>query len=117
MEDLHVLIQKCLANTWEQFCTTKRDVITASFRKVVLALPIDGSCDSELSIKGLNNELLTIGNWRLDKRNREDSSMIGQSRSFDIQDTGNEATEGVEEDMEEDINLDEADETDLINRS
>lgn len=64
VEDRRVLVQHCLADAWETFCTTKRELIVSSFRKVGLALPIDGSCDDELSIKGISSEDLRVGDWR-----------------------------------------------------
>lgn len=57
-------MQHCLADAWETFCNTKRELIVSSFRKVGLALPIDGSCDEELSIKGISCEDLVVGDWR-----------------------------------------------------
>ena len=63
VEDRWVLVQRCLADAWETFCTTKRELIVASFRKVGLALPIDGSCDEELSVKGIPREDLVVGDW------------------------------------------------------
>jgi len=65
MEERRVLIQHCLAQAWHTFCTTRREVIVSSFRKLGLSLPIDGSCDSELSIKGFCPEQLVIGDWRV----------------------------------------------------
>ena len=64
VEDRRVLVQHCLADAWETFCTTKRELIVSSFRKVGLSLPIDGSCDEELSVKGIPSEDLKVGNWR-----------------------------------------------------
>lgn len=64
VEDRRVLVQHCLADAWEIFCTTKRELIVSSFRKVGLALPIDGSCDDELSIKGIPPADLIIGDWQ-----------------------------------------------------
>ena len=34
-----------------------------TFRKLGLTLPIDGSCDDELSVKGIEPALLQIGDW------------------------------------------------------
>lgn len=63
VEERRVLVQHCLASAWETFCTNKRELIISSFRKVGLALPIDGSCDEELSIKGIPPEELIVGDW------------------------------------------------------
>jgi len=68
MEERRVLIQHCLAQAWHTFCTTRHEVIVSSFRKLGLSLPIDGSCDSELSIKGFSPEQLVIGDWRVADR-------------------------------------------------
>jgi len=59
------LIQHCLAPAWQTFCTTRQEVIVSSFRKLGLSLPINGSCDSELSIKGFSPEQLVLGDWRV----------------------------------------------------
>ncbi|KAG0136043.1 hypothetical protein HOY82DRAFT_599836 [Tuber indicum] len=68
MEERRVLIQRCLAKVWHAFCCTRRDIIVTSFCKVGLSLPIDGSYDLELSIKGIPSEELVIGDWRLHNR-------------------------------------------------
>jgi hypothetical protein len=52
---------RCVGKAWEQFCTTRQEVVVKSFRKLGLSLPIDGSCDEELSIKGLDAEVLRSG--------------------------------------------------------
>ena len=35
-----------------------------TFRKLGLTLPVDGSSDRELSVKGIDPSLLEIGDWR-----------------------------------------------------
>ena len=65
MDDRRVLVQKCVAQAWEIFSTEKRDVVVNSFRKVGLSLPIDGSCDNELSVKGISQDDFRVGNWQL----------------------------------------------------
>ena len=40
-------------------------MVVNSFRKVGLSLPIDGSCDDELSVKGISHEDFRVGNWQL----------------------------------------------------
>jgi len=54
----------CVAEAFDKFSTTIANLISCSFRKTGLSLPIDGSLDSELDIKGFTN--LEIGNWRED---------------------------------------------------
>jgi len=41
-------------------------VIQSSFRRVGLSLPIDGSCDHELSVKNMPFDVLQIGDWTQD---------------------------------------------------
>jgi len=56
-------------------------------------LPICGSCDDELSIKGIPSHLLSIGNW-------EDIHNRGQLQSI-LQDT----VEDIDDDREDDIGI------------
>jgi len=65
VEDRRVLVQRCVAEAWHTFSTEKREVVVNSFRKVGLSLPIDGSCDDELSVKGISKEEFQVGNWQL----------------------------------------------------
>ena len=67
VEDRQVLVQKCVAQAWQIFSTQKRDVVVNSFRKVGLSVPIDGSCDDELSVKGFSQGDFWVGNWQLSK--------------------------------------------------
>lgn len=55
-----------VSESWERFCTEKKDIIIRSFRAVGLALPVDGSADMEISIKGLETEVLVkkLENWQ-----------------------------------------------------
>ena len=65
VEDRRVLVQRCVAEAWQIFSTEKRDVIVNSFRKVGLSLPIDGSCDDKLSVKGISKDQFQVGNRQL----------------------------------------------------
>ena len=51
----------------EQFNREKREVVVRGFRSLGISLPIDGPCDDETSIKGLNAKALAEGlrNWEL----------------------------------------------------
>ncbi|RPA93862.1 hypothetical protein L873DRAFT_1846912 [Choiromyces venosus 120613-1] len=49
-----VMISWAVGEAWEQFCLSQKEVIRCSFTTVGLSLPIDGSCDSEISLKGIN---------------------------------------------------------------
>jgi len=55
---------ECVGRAFQQFHNHKADVIRRSFQKVGLSLPIDGTLDHELDIKGLPE--LEIGNWEED---------------------------------------------------
>ena len=56
-----VLTTWAVGEAWEVFCRERTSVIQRSFRAVGLALPIDGSHDHEISIKGLESSLLIEG--------------------------------------------------------
>ena len=62
--DRRVMTTQCVGEAFNQFHTTKTNLISHSFHKTGLSLPIDGSLDSELDIKGFTN--LEIGDWRED---------------------------------------------------
>lgn len=57
-----ILTTWCVGDAWYQFCVEKQDIVKKVFRKVGLFLPIDGSADCELDIKGFME--LNIGDWR-----------------------------------------------------
>jgi len=50
---------------WEHFSAEKAEVVLRAFRVLGLGLPIDGSADHEISIKGIKTGFLTEGlkNW------------------------------------------------------
>lgn len=102
VEDHRVLVQHCLAQAWHTFCTTKREVIVSSFRKVGLSLPIDGSCVSELSIKGFSPEELLIGDWTLPEEIHTMESRAGNDQEtvlaseFDYFDAENDDHDEIE---------------------
>ena len=56
-----------VGDAWEEFCRERKEVIKRSFRVVGLSLPIDGSCDNEMSLKGLDMEQLTadLKDWHI----------------------------------------------------
>jgi len=57
-----ILTTQCIGDVFYKFHTEKAEIIQRIFRKVELSLPIDGSADGELDIKGFQR--LEIGNWR-----------------------------------------------------
>lgn len=63
-----VMTTWAVGDAWERFSKEKQQVVIRSFWAVRLALPIDGSCDSKISIKGLDTAGLTAKHrdWHLD---------------------------------------------------
>lgn len=51
-----------VGDAWYQFCIEKHELVKGVFRKVGLALPVDGSADHELDIKGFSG--IEIGDWK-----------------------------------------------------
>lgn len=76
-----ILTTWCVGDAWYQFCIEKQDIIKSVFRKVGLSLPIDGSQDYELDIKGFSG--IEIGDWRRSEVDQQDPGMDG-----DLQDSG-----------------------------
>jgi len=62
---MRVMMTKWVGDAWKIFNWKNRDVVIRSFRCLGIALPIDGSCDNEISIKGLETTMLMEGlkNW------------------------------------------------------
>lgn len=62
-----VLTALGVGDVWEQFCKEKNQIIIWSFRAVALALPIDGSCYTEISIKRLDTAdlIVKLKDWHL----------------------------------------------------
>ncbi|KAG0129023.1 hypothetical protein HOY82DRAFT_541043 [Tuber indicum] len=56
-----VAVSYAVGEAWERFSTDRVEVVRRTFRVVGLSLPIDGSEDHELSIKGLANDFLQEG--------------------------------------------------------
>jgi len=64
--DRRVSTTWCVGRALAQFTGSERGkkIIQDSFRNVGLALPIDGSQDLELNVKGFTAAELDIGDWR-----------------------------------------------------
>lgn len=104
-----------MAEVWEQFCTTQCNVIVDSFRKVGLSLPIDGTCDDEISISDIDKHLLNIGDWRrgpgMRAREIENWGDVGSPGDEDC-----EVEAAHEVDILPEIDLDEEDDTELVDK-
>jgi len=61
-----ILVTHVVGEAWEKFCYTYQELVAITFRKLGLTLPIDGSCDDELLIKGIDPSLVRIGDWRME---------------------------------------------------
>lgn len=62
MRQRRILTTWCAGDAYYKFHSEKSKIISQAFRKVGLSLPPDGSCDSELDIKGFTG--LEIGDWQ-----------------------------------------------------
>lgn len=56
VSDKRVMTTHVVARAWEAFCKEKRELIQKSFRDVGVTLPVDGSEDSLLKVKGFEAE-------------------------------------------------------------
>jgi len=75
--DRRVMTTECVGNAFHHFHSQKAEIIRSSFRNVGLSLPIDGSSDSMLDIKGFGN--LQIGDWRQDLRTLDELADVGDT--------------------------------------
>jgi hypothetical protein len=64
--EMRVLMTRCVGEAWSTFCRERQEVVVKSFRQLGISLPIDGSCDSEISVKGLSTERLmaALTEWK-----------------------------------------------------
>ncbi|KAG0133181.1 hypothetical protein HOY82DRAFT_605021 [Tuber indicum] len=76
-----ILTTWAVGEAWEIFSRERVEVVRRSFRIVGLALPIDGSCDGEISIKGIENTYLRKGlkDWSVGGVGEIDSEENGES--------------------------------------
>jgi len=51
--EMRVMMTRCVSAAWERFCREKREIIIQIFRCIGASLPINGSSDGKISIKGL----------------------------------------------------------------
>ncbi|KAH0606088.1 uncharacterized protein H6S33_003749 [Morchella sextelata] len=59
--DRRILMTWVVAEAWDWLHQERKELIVKSFRQVGISLAIDGSEDSEIKVKGLDN--LEIGDW------------------------------------------------------
>jgi len=60
-----VVTTEAVGRAWEEWhlSNLRRKIGIQSFRDTGISLPVDGSCDRELKIKGFTPEELIIGDW------------------------------------------------------
>lgn len=74
-----VALTWAVGEAWERFSTERAEVVHRSFRTVGLSLPIDGSEDHEISIKGLANHVLVEGLRDWERGNGEREEIVDSS--------------------------------------
>lgn len=64
-----VVTTEAVGRAWEEWYKSvdRRKIIIKSFRDTGISLPVDGSCDHELNIKGFAPNELVIGDWARSK--------------------------------------------------
>ena len=97
--EMRVMMTRCVAEAWEIFCWDKTGVVIRSFRCLGIALPIDGSCDEELSIKGLETTSLVgaLKDWK--------TQGVTVDCPSDSGDDSNSNSSGPDEDLQEDFTV------------
>jgi len=71
-----VALTWAVGEAWECFSTECAEVVRRSFCTVGLSLPIDGSEDHYISIKGLANQVLVEGLRDWERGNREGEEIV-----------------------------------------
>ncbi|RPB00518.1 hypothetical protein L873DRAFT_1564006, partial [Choiromyces venosus 120613-1] len=59
--DKRIMVTHVVGEAWAIFQQEKKELITKAFRDVGVTLPIDGSQDQDIHIKGFDN--ITVGDW------------------------------------------------------
>lgn len=75
-----ILTTWCVGNALYQCYVEKQDLVRRAFKKVGLPLPIDGSEDHELEIKGFS--VINIGDWKVQK-NQPDLDLTDVDGEYD----------------------------------
>jgi len=83
VDDRRIMTTHGIRKAFYQFHTEKADLIRTSFRKVGLALPIDGTFDHKLDIKGFTD--LEIGNWGDDLDALDDRADVADEKDQELE--------------------------------
>jgi hypothetical protein len=86
--EMRVMMTHCVARAWEKFCNERQEVIVRSFRCLGISLPIDGSADAELSIKGLDTSRLMTALEKWETQGAPTNSGSGSSDDADESESG-----------------------------
>jgi len=81
-----VLCTWAVGEAWERFSQDHAQVVRRSFTATGLALPIDGSRDSEISVKGLDTSLLiaALEDWHEGGLTTNDEEEVEQEEELNI---------------------------------
>jgi len=66
VSDKRILTTHVVGRAWHAFCQHKQKLIMKAFRDVGVTLPIDGSRDNEIHIKGFTPAEVALGDWSSD---------------------------------------------------
>jgi hypothetical protein len=86
--EMRVMMTHCVARAWEKFCNERQEVIVRSFRCLGISLPIDGSADAEISIKGLDTPRLMTALEKWETQGAPANSGSGSSDDADESESG-----------------------------
>ena len=94
-----------VGEAWARFCAEKAEVVRRAFRVVGLALPIDGSADTEISIKGIETDFLIQG--LVNCQQEEGGTLVDHENGLGEPDEAaeNELVNGEEDEAEDDVNV------------
>lgn len=77
--DRRVMTTICVGRVGEKFFSKKRVIVHQSFCNVGLALPVDGSRDTELNINGFTAQDLKFGDWTQDYTGQEEYCVLREA--------------------------------------
>jgi len=116
-----VLVSWSVGEAWETFNSRYQQLVITTFQKLGLTLPIDGSSDQELMVKGIKPSTLQIGDWSRQTGSRDGLGSgveeEGQVRAQCNQgETGLASTAEVKEEAEEEAEEEATDSTQYVAR-
>ena len=94
-----------IGEAWARFSREKMEVVRKAFRVVGLALPIDGSADTELSIKRIETNFLIQG--LVNYQQEEGGTLVDGDEIFGRvgESLGEVCGDDNEEDLADDVNI------------